>query len=155
MSNPASAFAVPVVRLILPDERKRVLLLERSEQSQVGGWCLPGGKIDYGGTVEHVLRKELKEETDLELCSVRFLFFQDSLPSEPGATHYLNLYFECTWSGVVKLNHESSHFSWVDEETVGQYTIAFGNDKALKAYWARDAKNLFPPFYAQDMTFLR
>jgi len=134
--NSVSAFAVPVVRLILPDEGGRVLLLERSEKSSYGGWCLPGGKIDYGETLEDVIGRELKEETGLETSSVRFLFFQDGLPNKPNSTHYLNLYFECLWTGTVALNDESDQYSWVDKETISQYLIAFGNEKALIAYWA-------------------
>ena len=41
---------------------------------------MPGGKIDYGETVEQAARKELREETALECIAARFLFHQDSLP---------------------------------------------------------------------------
>lgn len=135
MSTLLSAFPVPVVRLILADDRKRILLLQRIGGAYAGAWCLPGGKVDHGETVEGAIRKELKEETDLELCSFCFLFLQDSLPTEPGGTHYLNLYFECQSTGIVTLNRESSRFIWLCRHEISQYKIAFDNDEALHRYW--------------------
>src|SRR5688572_21012508 len=105
-------FPIPVVRPILPDEQKRVLLLKRTGGPHGGDWCLPGGKIDYGKTLEEVIRDELKQETDLDLKSFHFFFIQDSLPAQTGDTHYLNLYFKCRWNGSVTLNYESSAHIW-------------------------------------------
>ena len=97
---PSSPFPVPVVRLIIVDGQQRTLLLQRAAGTYGGGgWCLPGGKIDYGLTVEETIGKELKEETALDLESFRFLFYQDSLPPEAGGMHCLNLYFECSVYG--------------------------------------------------------
>jgi ADP-ribose pyrophosphatase YjhB (NUDIX family) len=135
MSNSVADFPIPVVRLILLDDHKRVLLLQRAGGAYDSTWCLPGGKIDYGGTVEETIRKELKEETDLDMYSFRLLFLQDSLPTHPGEKHYLNLYFECEWNGIVTLNHESCHSVWIDETELAQYKIVFDNDEALQYYW--------------------
>lgn len=47
---------VPVVRLIVPNAEGRVLVLKRCNTGYGGGrWCLPGGKIDYGQTVEETI----------------------------------------------------------------------------------------------------
>src|SRR5437870_2814460 len=136
MLGPIPPYPVPVVRLILVDNHKRVLLLQRADGTYGGGsWCLPGGKIDYGQTVEAVVQKELKEETNLNLMNCRFLFFQDSLPMKPGAMHCLNLYFECRASGEIALNQESTEFRWVGSEEIGHFDIAFRNDAGLRSYW--------------------
>jgi len=136
MLGPIPPYPVPVVRLILVDNHKRVLLLQRADGTYgSGSWCLPGGKIDYGQTVEEVVQKELKEETNLNLMNCRFLFFQDSLPMKPGAMHCLNLYFECRASGEIALNQESTEFRWIGPEEIGQFDIAFRNDAGLRSYW--------------------
>ena len=103
--------------------------------ASAGQWCLPGGKVDYGDTVEETVLKELREETSLTATSARFLFFQDSLPLEAGKMHCINLYFECTVTGEILLNEESSAFSWIGPSDIMQYQIAFRHDLGLLRFW--------------------
>jgi 8-oxo-dGTP pyrophosphatase MutT (NUDIX family) len=125
-----------VVRLIVPDGRGRVLLLRRTGTAHgEGGWCLPGGTIEYGETVEEAARRELREETALECRSPRFLFLQDSLPCEPGGMHCINLYLECGAGGSPELNAESSEWVWVGPEELGDIEIVFRNQEAVRRYW--------------------
>jgi len=129
-------FPIPVVRLFVPDTKGRVLLLRRGVGTSQGLWCLPGGKVEHGQTTEDTIRLELREETGLDLLSSRFLFFQESLPSDPAMDgHFLDLYFECEWSGEIKLNYESEAASWVGEWASRRRQLAFGNDRALARYW--------------------
>ncbi|MBN1567180.1 MAG: NUDIX domain-containing protein [Acidobacteria bacterium] len=128
---------IPVVRLIIPDSEGRVLILQRQRESKyaAGAWCLPGGKIEYNETAEATIQKELSEETSLTCTSLKFLFFQDSLPLAPGKMHCVNLYFECTVSGNLILNEESSAFAWIGPSDLKDYNISFRNNIALLRYW--------------------
>jgi 8-oxo-dGTP diphosphatase len=127
---------VPVVRLIIPDAAGRVLVLKRAIDSTDGGrWCLPGGKMDYGDTVEQAAIRELQEETSLQATNLRFLFYQDSLPPAPGRMHCLNLYLECSAEGEVVLNEESTEAAWISREEVPLFQLSFRNDEALLRYW--------------------
>ena len=127
---------VPVVRLIINDKEGRVLILKRAHTGYSEGlWCLPGGKIDYGQTIEQAIAKELKEETSLVCTTSKFLFYQDSLPKNEGKMHCINLYFECSVSGKIKLNEESGEYAWISQDDMDKYDIAFRNDKGLKKYW--------------------
>jgi mutator protein MutT len=133
--NPVSV-PVPVVRLVVPDARGRVLILRRAADSTDGGmWCLPGGKIDYGDTVEKAAIRELQEETSLRATSLRFLFYQDSLPPAPGRMHCINLYLKCAAEGDVILNEESVEAAWIGPQDLSRFSISFRNDEALVRYW--------------------
>lgn len=127
---------VPVVRLIVSDASGRVLALKRALDSTDGGrWCLPGGKMDYGDTVEQAAIRELQEETSLRAANLRFLFYQDSLPLAPGRMHCLNLYLECSVEGEVALNEESVEAAWISREEVSRFHLSFGNEEGLVRYW--------------------
>jgi 8-oxo-dGTP diphosphatase len=131
-----AVYPIPVVRLIIADSAGKVLILQRQNTMHAGGqWNLPGGKVDYGRIVEDEVRKELLEETSLACTSMRFLFYQDSLPLKPGGMHCINLYFECSAKGSVILNEESSRFAWIGPEDFEHYKLAFRNDEGLSRYW--------------------
>lgn len=124
------------VRLIVRNADGKVLILQRPENSHGGGgWCLPGGKVDFGDTVEATVVKELREETTLECTSSRFLFYQDSLPGEESEMHIVNLYFECEAKGGVQLNEESASSAWVDSAEFKNYRFVFRNGEGLERFW--------------------
>lgn len=127
---------LPVVRLIISDANGKILILQRKNTHyKEGNWCLPGGKVDYGQTVEEAIINELKTETSLNLLTYHFLFYQDSLPKVQGSMHCINLYFKCEYEGNVLLNKESGQFSWIGPDELVNYDLVFGNEEALKNYW--------------------
>lgn len=52
------------VRAVVLDADNRVFLVRHS---YVSGWYLPGGGVDFGETMEQAMRRELKEEGDIDL----------------------------------------------------------------------------------------
>jgi 8-oxo-dGTP diphosphatase len=45
----------------------QVLLVKRSIKPYRGYWCLPGGRVEFGETVEEAVHREAKEETGLDV----------------------------------------------------------------------------------------
>ncbi len=134
--SPNLARPVPVVRLIIQNSQGKVLFLRRAETAYAdGGWCLPGGKVDYGETVEAAAKKELLEETSLICQKPRFLFHQDSLPPYPGSMHCINFYYECTVTGELNVNPESSDWIWMGPEELEAHEVVFRNDEAVTRFW--------------------
>jgi 8-oxo-dGTP diphosphatase len=135
MSEIAAQRPVVAIRAITQDTQGRILLLKRANSEYgEGQWCLPGGKLDYGDTPEHTVEKELQEETGLTVSDVNFLFFQNSLPMQPGKMHCVNLYFTCSCIGKVSLNEESSEFVWVTAQKALEYKPIFGADEAIRRW---------------------
>ncbi len=56
--------------VIFDESRKKVLLTKRADN---GLWCLPGGKMESGETIEECCRREVMEETGLEVRLKRLI----------------------------------------------------------------------------------
>ena len=57
-----------------------VLLLRRAKDPQKNWWCLPGGYVEWGETLEQTALRELREETGIVLSKLRFF----GIYSDPG-----------------------------------------------------------------------
>lgn len=56
--------------IIFDETRTKVLLTKRADNSL---WCLPGGKMDSGETIEECCQREVLEETRLEVRTERLI----------------------------------------------------------------------------------
>jgi 8-oxo-dGTP pyrophosphatase MutT (NUDIX family) len=61
---------VPSVTVVVRDERGRVLLVRHADRGQ---WVAPGGSIEPGERPEDAARREMREETGLEVGELRIL----------------------------------------------------------------------------------
>ena len=82
-----------IVGVFLVDRAGRVLLQHRDESASVSPnqWSMPGGGIELGEDAETAARRELLEETGLEVDGPLELFWSGLRPSSshPGmATHW-------------------------------------------------------------------
>jgi phosphoglycolate phosphatase len=95
--------------------RGRVLMIRTRKWSEK--WGIPGGKIERGESAGQVLRREVKEETSLDLRDVHFVMVQDCVDSGEfhRPAHFLLLnYTAQADSDRVVLNEEAEEFCWVD-----------------------------------------
>ena len=56
--------------VIFDETRKKVLLTQRTDN---GLWCLPGGKMESGETLEECCQREVMEETGLDVRTKRLI----------------------------------------------------------------------------------
>ncbi len=49
------------------DARGRVLLAKRGQAPRKGLWSVPGGKVQFGETLAEACKREMREETGLEV----------------------------------------------------------------------------------------
>ncbi|GAB1821361.1 NUDIX hydrolase [Herbidospora sp. RD11066] len=55
------------VGAIIHDTEGRLLLIQRGHPPSEGLWSLPGGRVEEGETDDAALRREIREETGLEI----------------------------------------------------------------------------------------
>ncbi len=68
-----------------------VLIGQRLGSHGAGTWALPGGHLEFGESVEDCARRELLEETGLEIDAVRAAPYTSDVFAE-GAKHYVTLF---------------------------------------------------------------
>lgn len=115
--SPGEETRMPVVTVggLIFDEAGRVLMVRTHKWSHL--WGIPGGKIKWGEGSEAALRRELKEETDLEIRDIEFVLVQDCIHSKEfyRDAHFVLLNYTCRCVGapVVTLNDEAREFRWL------------------------------------------
>ncbi|MDB5104523.1 MAG: hypothetical protein JWP91_2212 [Fibrobacteres bacterium] len=110
-------FPVATVGGLIRDDAGNMLLVRTRKWSGLYG--IPGGKIDYGETMENAFIREAREETGLEISRVAFVMNQDCVehPQFYRPRHYILVNYTAKVSGTrptVKLNHESDAYVWAD-----------------------------------------
>ena len=89
--NPAAAAGGLIV-----DEQDRLLVIVRADEPARGTWDLPGGFAEPGETAEETLRREVREETGLELASAEYVGSEPNTYPYKGITYpTLDLAFLC------------------------------------------------------------
>jgi phosphoglycolate phosphatase len=108
---------VPVVTVgaLIFDRSRHVLMVRTHKWSNL--WGIPGGKIKWGEAATDALRREIREETNLEISDIQFVLVQDCIHSKEfyRDSHFVLLNYTCLCKGEpkVKLNDEAREFKWV------------------------------------------
>ena len=133
-ANPA-----PTASAILLDEDGRVLLARRSGDPRAGLWDLLGGFVEEGEDALGALRREIREETALEIEPLEFLGGYPDRYGEDGI-YTLNLYWTTRISGgELELDEELAEVAWfAPEDLPSAEEFAFANTvEALRDWTAR------------------
>lgn len=79
---------IGVGAFILDGERRRLLLVRRRRMPEADHWGLPGGKVDFGETVEAAVVREISEELGVEIAIDELLCIVDQIDLAAG-THWV------------------------------------------------------------------
>ena len=79
-------------------------------------YVIPGGHIELGENIKDALKREIKEETGLDIYDIKFLIFQEFIYDNAfwKKKHFIFLDFICkTNLDKVKLGLEGQEYIWV------------------------------------------
>ncbi len=95
---------------------EHVLLIRRGKPPRAGEWSLPGGRQEWGETVEAALRREVREETALELGPLIFVAVVDLVATGADGTvtrHYTLLDYTAEAApGVAVAGDDAEAVAW-------------------------------------------
>jgi 8-oxo-dGTP diphosphatase len=74
----------------------RLLLGRRRKAHGAGSWSCPGGHLEFGESIEECARREIREETGMEIGRVRHTAFTNDLFEDRGK-QYVTLFVAAEW----------------------------------------------------------
>lgn len=103
------------VGALILNKNNQILLIKSHKWSDQ--YVIPGGHIEMGESMEDALKREIKEETGLDVFQIELFAVFESIYNKEFIKnkHFIFLDFSCkTNSNDVILNEEGQEFIWID-----------------------------------------
>ena len=107
-----------------------ILMAQRGKAPLMGQWSLPGGLVETGESLENAVRREVLEETGLEVKPLGVLeIFERIMRNAEGAAeyHYVLLDYICrVTGGTLCAGDDASRVQWVERRALKDLHITEG-----------------------------
>lgn len=128
----------PVVATIAVLLREgQVLLVRRANPPDAGRWGFPGGKTEFGETIQAACLRELREETGVEARAHQVVTAVDALDRDAGGGirhHYVLVAVLCSWvSGEPVAADDALEARWFAPDALERGDMALSLDVARLA----------------------
>jgi ADP-ribose pyrophosphatase YjhB (NUDIX family) len=111
-------------------DRDRVLMAQRGKQPLKGWWSLPGGLLELGEALADGVRREVREETGLEVRPLGILeVFERIMRDAAGAPeyHYVLIDYICrATGGALRAGDDACAVEWVRRRDLDALAITEG-----------------------------
>jgi 8-oxo-dGTP diphosphatase len=115
------------VGAVVRNRNGEVLLVRRGRPPRLGEWSIPGGKVEWGESVENALVREVREETGLTIEVLGLIDVVDSFTEEPAGSlshHYVLLDFAAKSDGNgLKVGDDVVEVRWVPPSELASYNL--------------------------------
>lgn len=95
----------------------KVLVAKRALTDKIGAgnWEVIGGKLEFGEDIETCLKREVREEVNLEI-DIEGIIYAKNVVIDEETQMFLVVYLCRYKDGEVKLSDEHTDFKWVNKE---------------------------------------
>ena len=108
-----------------------VVLIKRRREPFKDSFALPGGFVEYGETVEEALKREMKEETGLDVRILRLVGVYSEPDRDPRG-HTVSVAFLCIGEGELKAGDDAKEVHVVPIDEAEKLPLAFDHAKILR-----------------------
>ncbi len=110
--------------------RDRILMAQRGKQPLQGWWSLPGGALETGEALADAVRREVREETGLEIRPLGVLEIFERIMRDASGTpeyHYVLIDYVCRITGgTLCAGDDVCAVEWVRRRDLPQLRITEG-----------------------------
>lgn len=107
-----------------------ILLTQRGSEPGRGFWSIPGGVVELGEALHKALKREVKEETGLEIEVGGLVGYNDNvIKDEQGRIrfHYVNIFFRAQAKrGQARAASDAADAQWVTLHRLKEYNLSPG-----------------------------
>ena len=89
----------------------KILLIKRGSQPYKGFWGTPGGYVDWDESAEEAVKREVKEETGLEVIKTSLIGVYSNPTRHPKQTINI-VYIAYVASGEAKASDDATEVKW-------------------------------------------
>jgi ADP-ribose pyrophosphatase YjhB (NUDIX family) len=108
----------------------RILMAQRGKQPLLGWWSLPGGALETGELLADAVKREMREETGLEIEPLGVVeIFERIMRDAAGATeyHYVLIDYICrVTGGALRAGDDVCRVEWVRRRDLANLQITEG-----------------------------
>lgn len=106
---------------------RRALIIKRAHEPRKGEWSLPGGLLELGESLHDAVRREIKEETTLDVAVGPIIETFDRVHRDEAGRiryHFVIVDFVC-WptAGEAMPASDADGVAWVDLDNINEYGV--------------------------------
>lgn len=139
----------PTVSAIIFNPHGKILLCKSHKWGNK--YVIPGGHIELGERMEEALKREILEETGLNIYDIKLISLKESIYSDTfyDKKHFIFIDYMCkTASSNVTLNDEAEEYEWADIEQIEHYDLGgFTKELLMKLRNKTESQNSIKIFY--------
>lgn len=106
----------------------RALLVKRGKPPLEGQWSIPGGLLEIGETLMEGVRREMREETGMDVRPLDLIDVFERIELDGGGKaryHYVVLDYLCeATGGEARAGDDVTHVAWASAEELQQYSLS-------------------------------
>ena len=138
-SRPVLAVSAAIIR------DGKVLIVRRAREPASGLYTLPGGGVEVGETLSEAVKREVREETALEVELVGLAGYREAIGRDADGgieRHFVILPFAARWiAGQPLLSEELSEAIWLDPAAISGLKTTAGLAEIVAAAMALMTKS--------------
>ncbi len=106
---------IEVVAAAIFDNQGKLFITQRTDGDFRGLWEFPGGKIEQGETHQEALKREIREELELEISVDKFLL---TVNYDYPSFHLIMHTYKCSIESGEVVKHVHSDVKWIDKNEI-------------------------------------